>query len=83
VTNSRRIEGCGRIRLELRLEEGRIRDLRITGDFFGNRDVEELAGILEGCAFRREAVLERLSGAKLEEYIHNVTVEDLIGLLMA
>ena len=83
VTNSRRIEGCGRIRLELRLEEGRIRDLRITGDFFGNRDVEELAGILEGCAFRREAVLERLSGAKLEEYIHNVTAEDLIGVLMA
>ena len=82
VTNSRRIEGCGRVRLELRVEEGKIRDLRITGDFFGNRDAEELAGVLEGCELRREAVLRRLREVPVEEYIHNLTPEGLVTLLM-
>lgn len=76
-----RIEGCGRIDLRLRVEEGCIRDLQISGDFFGNRDVSGLAGLLEGCAFRRDAAAQRLEGVCLESYIHNLTLEAFSSLL--
>lgn len=82
-SNSRRIEGCGWISLRLRVEEGLIRDLRLTGDFFGNRDVSGLTEALEGCAFRSEAVLERLSRIPVEEYVHNLTAQELAFLVTA
>lgn len=82
VTNSRRIEGCGRVCLHLRLEEGKIRDLHITGDFFGNKDVSELVRLLEGCPLQHSAVLARLDTVSPGDYIHHLTRQDLIHLLM-
>ena len=83
VTNSKRIEGCGKVILQFSMEEGKLRNLQISGDFFGNRDAAELALLLEGCENRADAVSQRLQGAALEEFIHNFTVDDLISLLMA
>lgn len=82
VTNSCRIEGCGRVSVHLRLEEGKIRNLHITGDFFGNKDVSELVRLLEGCPLQRSAVLQRLETVSPEDYIHHFTSQDLIRLLM-
>lgn len=83
VVNSRRIEGCGTVRVHLRLEGGRIRDLQITGDFFGNRDACELCALLEGCECRYEAILLRLADISTEEYIHNLSDRELAALLTA
>lgn len=83
VTSGKRIDGCGSVRLQFSVTEGRLRDLRISGDFFGNRDVSELAEILEGCENRADAVLQRLQDLPLESYIHRLTVSDLVELLMA
>lgn len=79
--NSRRIEGCGTVRAALRTEEGRIRDLTLTGDFFGNRAVEELCERLEGCVFQREALEKALAVVNVGQYIHNLTAKALAELL--
>ncbi len=81
--SGQRIEGCGRVNLQLRVDAGCIRDLQINGDFFGNRDIRELCAILEGCPFRRDAVLDRLKDTDLESYIHNITAEAFSSLLPA
>lgn len=83
VVNSRRIEGCGTVCIHLRLEGGRIRDLQITGDFFGNRDACELCALLDGCECRYEAILLRLADISTEEYIHNLSDRELAALLTA
>lgn len=80
-SNSRRIEGCGSVSVQLRVDAGLIRDLRIHGDFFGNRDVSGLSQHLEGCEFRKASVQERLAGISVEDYIHNLTAEELAGLI--
>lgn len=79
----RRIEGCGRVNLQLRVDAGCIRDLQISGDFFGNRDIRELCGVLDGCPFRRDAVVKRLQETDLESYIHNISAEAFSSLLPA
>lgn len=79
--NNARIEGCGWISVQLRADGGYIRELYISGDFFGNRDVSRLAELLKDCAFSRDAVLERLREIPVEEYIHNLTAEALAALL--
>lgn len=83
VTNGKYIPGCGSVRLQFSVTEGRLRGVQISGDFFGSRDVAELSCLLEGCENRREAVAERLRDTALEEFIHNFTQEDLLSLLLA
>ena len=80
-SNSERVEGCGCIQAQLRVENGEIRDLLLRGDFFGNGDVDELTSQLEGCRFSREAVMERLQDIPVEYYIHRLTKEKLAELL--
>lgn len=82
VTNSRRIKDCGTVRVDYRLEEGRIHDLHITGDFFGNRDAGDLVALFEGCALRHDAIAALLQSVPVEAYIHNLTADDFAGLLM-
>ena len=83
VTNSKRIDGCGKVILAFSVEEGKLRNLRITGDFFGNRDASELAALLDGCENRSDAIGARLRDVPLSDYVHNFTFDDLISLLMA
>lgn len=83
ITNSRRIDGCGRVIVQFSVEEGRLKGVQISGDFFGSLDVSALCALLEGCENRSEAVLQRLRDVDLSEFIHNFTAKDLISLLMA
>ncbi len=80
-TNGKRVEGCGWVSVSHRVEEGRIRDVGISGDFFGNRDISDLTEALDGCRFSREAVLGLLGTQEVAQYIHNMTPEILAELL--
>ncbi len=82
LTKARRIEGCGRIELSLKLQKGTIASLAFHGDYFGNRDSEELAGILQGCRLQESALLQRLAGTDLEEYFHGIDRESFLSLLL-
>ena len=68
-----------------RLEVGRslIEHAAILGDFFGDRDVFELAQRLEGNALERGALVRCLGGVRAGDYIHgmenDVLIEDLLA----
>ena len=77
--NRKRFAG-GTVEVSLCVERDRIAAVRFHGDFFGDAPVEELAALLVGAPFRPDAVLERLSGVKLDDYLRGVTAEELASL---
>ena len=70
----------GTVEVAVRIENDRIAAVRFTGDFFGDRPAEELAGKLTGCPFRPEAVAERLRGAGVGKYMLGVADDELASL---
>ena len=78
---SRRIEGCGKVEARMNVRGGTITELEFSGDFFGNRDVRELAQKLVGCRRENAALRERLAEIGVEEYIHGMDAETLAELI--
>ena len=81
LQKSRRIDGCGKIELHLDVKNGLIEAIRFFGDFFGSRETAELAAKLVGCRLEALAIQEALAEIDVSQYFHNLTVDDLIGVL--
>lgn len=63
------------------IREGYIHDLQFFGDFFGEKDPQELADKLVGVRMDKSAVADALAKININEYFHNVTNEEIINLL--
>lgn len=70
----------GLITIQMEVEHGIIREIRIAGDFFGNMDIRELESMLKGLPLD-EHLEDKLSAMNLEDYMHGITAADLAGLL--
>ena len=81
LQKKRRFEGCGSVELGMEVERGLITGLSFHGDFFGARDVAELAAKFIGRKAERESYQELLSGLNVGDYIARLDREDLIKLL--
>ena len=82
-TRRRRIEGVGTVEAALAVKNEVIREIRFFGDFFAEGEVSELEQKLVGCRCEREALLARLADCDCGAYIRNLTVAELIELLLA
>ena len=82
VKKEARVEGCGKLELQLRVTKGRIAGCRIYGDFFGSRDSAEVEQALLGCPLEETAVEKALEPLPVGEYFHNLTREKLTELLV-
>ena len=82
VKKEARVEGCGKLELQLRVTKGRIAGCRIYGDFFGSRDSAEVEQALLGCPLEETAVEKALEPLPVWEYFHNLTREKLTELLV-
>jgi lipoate-protein ligase A len=71
----------GSVQVIADIREGHIRDLQFFGDFFGEKDPQELADKLVGVRMDKSAVADALAGTNINDYFHNVTNEELIDLL--
>lgn len=76
----RRIEGCGSLRLSLRLDaEGSITDAALDGDFFALAD---LAGLLNPLLGRKPAQsAEALAGIDADAYISGLATSEFIDMV--
>lgn len=61
-----RTEG-GNLEVNLSISEGKIVKVKIFGDFFSKKDLEELEQILTGIAYREDAVRSALSKIEIED----------------
>lgn len=79
--NSKRFD-FGIVDIRFCVKEGRLGDVKLYGDFFGIRDVEELEKALKDAAYSRTGLAAALAEIPLEDYINGMTKEDLTKLLL-
>ena len=71
----------GSVQVIADIREGRFRDLQFFGDFFGEKDPQELADQLLGIRMDKTAVADALTNIHVNDFFHNVTTDELINLL--
>jgi lipoate-protein ligase A len=59
--------------------KGVITELDIFGDFFVNRDIDEVKQALIGLEHRQETLLDKLKEIKSSEYFNNISEEELVA----
>jgi len=78
----RRIEGCGKIEILLNVEhEGIIKNITFYGDFFGNRDLQELGSLLTGHHLEYDEIKKAIADTDISEYFHALNSKDFLALL--
>ncbi len=73
--------GAGTIEFYLNVVKGKIEKLRIYGDFFGRRDIDELELALVGVAHKEEAVHTALANIDVASYFGEVEVREIAEAL--
>ena len=71
----------GTVQVVADIRDGLIRDLRFFGDFFGEKDPQELVDQLIGIRMDKTDIADALANTNINDYFHNVTCEDIINLL--
>jgi len=72
-----RTEG-GTIEMNLDVEEGIIKKIKIFGDFFNKKDIEEVEAALIDIAHHEPSIRQVLSHFTIDEYFHHITADNLI-----
>ena len=70
----------GLVTVDMEIEHGIIRVIRIAGDFFGNRDVQGLEHALLDMPLD-DRLISHLESLNFEEYMHGITPAEFASLL--
>ena len=81
VSSSRKY-AFGLVDVRLNVSRGRIRNMRIYGDYFGIRDISEIEEILTGIEYRGDAIAAALYGVDLGDYVSGMTAQELTDLIL-
>lgn len=71
---------AGLIEIYLQVEKGRIEDVKIFGDYFFNKETEELENLIKGTLHSHNQLNERLEKINLSDYISNIEREEFLSL---
>ncbi|MBO5995451.1 MAG: lipoate--protein ligase [Firmicutes bacterium] len=71
---------AGLVTVNMTAKDGRIVDIKFSGDFFGNGEIEDLEKALKG-AILDSALEDKLEAMDLDEYMHGITPAELAGLI--
>ncbi|NMA06857.1 MAG: lipoate--protein ligase [Ruminococcaceae bacterium] len=82
IKKHERFEGVGGIEVSILLDENkRIASIDFSGDYFGG-DIDTITKSLLGSNLKKEELTERLKGIGSDSCIYNLTVEQLVSLLL-
>lgn len=71
----------GTVQVIADIRDGHLRDLQFYGDFFGEKDPQELINQLIGLRLDKATLTTSLANININDYFHNVTHDDIINLL--
>ncbi|WP_137597570.1 lipoate--protein ligase [Paucilactobacillus kaifaensis] len=71
----------GTVDARIQVEDGKIKNIKFFGDFFGPQDISQLAEQLKGITYNRETLTKVLTNADTTQYIVGVSVAQLVDLL--
>ncbi|MDF1576399.1 MAG: lipoate--protein ligase [Bacteroidales bacterium] len=69
----------GRLDLQMNVEKGVIRAIKIVGDFSSLKEITSLEQMLVGCIHDPETIRMKLSGISLRDYISGLDNEELLA----
>lgn len=67
----------GNLEAHLNVADGRIKDVKLYGDFFFFKDLNELEKALTGCLHERGTLIKKLSEVGIQDYIRNTAPEEV------
>ncbi|WP_461240012.1 lipoate--protein ligase [Paucilactobacillus sp. N302-9] len=73
---------AGTVDYRLNVENGKISEIKIYGDFFGQGPITEVEQRLKGVKFERKAIEEVFSQLDVSYYFGKLSSDDLINLLI-
>jgi lipoate-protein ligase A len=82
IKKERRFNGGG-LCLYMTVHQGLIQSLRIFGDFFGEGELSEIEQCLVGKEMREEAIGLALDGVDISGYIHGLSREEFIKMVVS
>jgi len=68
----------GLIEFHFNTDEGKIKECKIYGDFFGEKDVKDIESLLINTPYQEEEIYKVLSTVPINEYFFNISLSDLI-----
>lgn len=71
----------GSIEVKMNVESGKIKEIRIYGDFFGLGEIRDVETALMDVRHQKEAVAEALKEIDVKKYFGNIEKEQLIDLI--
>lgn len=71
----------GTLEVMMRIHEEKIKSIKIFGDFFGERPIEEVERRLKNISLNREQIFEELKDIDINQYIKGVSSVELIDIL--
>lgn len=77
--NSKKTAG-GIVELEFTVVKGAIEKLKISGDFFGKKDVSELEALICGTPHEKEAISRVLSSVTVTDYLSGISADELLEI---
>jgi lipoate-protein ligase A len=83
VQRTRRFDDVGEVDVRLSVDDGRITEATIFGDFLGHRDVDDLEAKLEGVPYRLEALHTALSEVDVSAYFGGLDHDRFVALVYA
>ena len=80
ATHRRKFDG-GLLEADFEVVDGRIRNLKIYGDYFFTRPTVEFCTLLEGCAYDRKAVTDLLGTVTVNDWFCGISAAEIAELL--
>ncbi|MBO0439858.1 lipoate--protein ligase [Candidatus Enterococcus ikei] len=72
----------GLIEANISVEKELITAITIYGDYFSQKDTQEIANLLIGCQYEQEAIKQVLEPIKIDDYFANVSKDEFVQLLV-
>lgn len=73
---------CGYVEFNFTIDKHKVKSLKLTGDFFTSKDIEEFEQMFIGVEYTKDAIYEVLCNADLSSYLGDVTADELIEVIV-
>lgn len=82
IQKERRFPNVGKIEVYMEVENGRITEFDVAGDYFGNGNKEDLQKLLIGKQVKADAIAEAIQDIEIGHYFNNLEKEDFVNLMV-
>jgi len=82
IQKQKRFEG-GSLDIRFTVKDGKIKNLKIYGDFFGDKDVSSLENKLIGEKYKKEDIKNILDDIDIKKYFYNINKDDILECLFS